>query len=112
MKYKNMMYEEFLAKEFYPFIRKKMSLYLVKEEGYSQKSASKMLKLTEGAVSQYLNNKRAVSGLFDQLQLLTFNHRMKQLIKKEISTRNVINNLTEDTRISLRYIFTIKYGEY
>ena len=41
-----------------PVIRKELSKFLVKEQGMTQKRAAKILSLTEGAVSQYLNSKR------------------------------------------------------
>ena len=47
-----------------PAIRREFTKILVEEKKYSQKKASKLLGVTEAAVSQYINSKRAKSVVF------------------------------------------------
>jgi uncharacterized protein len=49
-----------------PAIRGKLAHVLVEEKGVSQKAASKILGLTEAAISQYLNHKRGNEVMFSE----------------------------------------------
>jgi uncharacterized protein len=50
-----------------PVIRKEFSRILVKEKGLTQKEAAKILSITEGAISQYLNSKRGTTIKFNEI---------------------------------------------
>ena len=49
-----------------PAIRGKLAHILVEEKGVSQKQASKILGLTEAAISQYINGKRGTEVMFSE----------------------------------------------
>lgn len=53
-----------------PVLRKELARVLVKEEKVTQKEAAKLLGITEAAVSQYLNDKRAKDiDLTDEIKI-------------------------------------------
>lgn len=68
-----------------PSLRKEISRILVEKYGFSQKEVSKTMKISEGAVSQYLKSKRGND--------LEFNKKELSEIKK--SAKNIAENPEE-----------------
>lgn len=64
-----------------PVIRRELSRIIVKEKGFSQKKTAKMLSLTEGAVSQYLNAKRGNNVKFSESILKEIEKSADTIIK-------------------------------
>ena len=73
-----------------PSIRSEFAKTLVTVYGFSQKRTAKLLGLTEAAVSQYLNSKRA--------QYLRFDNPVKETIKK-LAARVADNKLEASVAI-------------
>ena len=80
-----------------PAIRRELAKVLVNEKKLSQRHVSKLLGLTEAAVSQYLKSKRAKEILFDQQ---TIEEIRKSADKIVASNNNTIPLIEEMQRIN------------
>jgi uncharacterized protein len=76
-----------------PLLRKYLSIKLV-EKGLSQKEVSKLMGLTQAAVSQYKKDKRASEDLFGDSLDEDIEFSANNIIKKEKNVKNEIMNLT------------------
>ena len=76
-----------------PAIRREFAI-LLKEKGMGQNEISKLLGITEAAVSQYLNNKRASE--------IKFNGEIKDAIKDSVENiKGTIDSVSETQKILL-----------
>lgn len=71
-----------------PSLRKEFARTLVEDNKMTQKKAAEILQVTEAAVSQYLNNKRAAE--------LVFSKEVKDIIKESVAT--ILSGKSESTK--------------
>ncbi|MCP3686251.1 MAG: helix-turn-helix domain-containing protein [bacterium] len=83
-----------------PAIRKELASALVKEQKVSQKDAAKMLGITEAAISQYLNSKRAKDICFDTDIKRTIKESAKKIAKNSELAMEEMQNLCEKIKKS------------
>ncbi|MEK6940924.1 MAG: helix-turn-helix domain-containing protein [Nanoarchaeota archaeon] len=76
-----------------PALRRELTIAM-KEMGYTQKKIARLLGVTEPAVSQYVNSKRAVN--------VNFNDHLKEHIKDSAKKIQDPITLTEETQFLLR----------
>lgn len=76
--------QEIIVWNIIPFIRREIALEM-KKQGMEQKKIASLLKVTEPAISQYINDKRAQKKFY-------LGHKFKKEILK--STQNIIKNKT------------------
>ena len=81
-----------------PAIRKELAKIFVKEYKLSQKQVSKILDVTESAVSQYLKSKRANELKFSRKELDKVKKAAGKIIKDEKNVSKYIFELTMKLR--------------
>ena len=72
--------QEIEVKYILPAIRREFSKILVREKKYSQKQAAKILDITEAAVSQYFNSRRAKEVVFTEDVIQEMRNSIDKLI--------------------------------
>ena len=70
-----------------PAIRKELARTLVSDHGLNQKKVSEILGMTEAAVSQYLNKKRASRIKFSKKESEIIKKSAEKLLEKKNVTR-------------------------
>lgn len=78
-----------------PALRRELARSL-KQLGFDQKKTAQLLNITEAAVSQYLNEKRATD--------VSFSHKIKKEIMQSAERLKKNSNLIEETQKLLRIV--------
>jgi len=75
-----------------PALRKEFARICIEDYGLTQKKAAEILGITEAAISQYLNSKRASQIRFSKKELIQIRKSADEIIKNpELLIRNLYN---------------------
>jgi len=75
-----------------PALRREFARIFIKDYGLTQKKAAEILSITEAAISQYLNSKRASQIRFSKKELYEIKKSANELIKNpEMLIKNLYN---------------------
>ncbi|MBN1792856.1 transcriptional regulator [Candidatus Woesearchaeota archaeon] len=78
-----------------PAIRRELSKELIKK-GITQKKISRLLGVTEAAVSQYIKKKRAEGLKFSKAEQIKIEKTATSILKDEANSRKQIYNLSHE----------------
>ena len=76
-----------------PAIRRELALILIKDHNLSQKETSRLLGLTEAAISQYKNSKRAKEVIFNEAVLQEIKESSKRIIQDQKNKQRVMSEM-------------------
>lgn len=100
-----MIYNEFVYTKILAALRKKIVLFIVKDRGLSQKKAAPLMKLTEGAISQYMNDKRATNTEISDFSIKKYEYMIDSIISKRHEIDFVIEYIINNEQETFNKIF-------
>ena len=78
-----------------PALRREMAKIMIQDYRLSQRKAGQLLGITEAAVSQYLNEKRAKDVTFDKKTILLIKSCTKKVIDNQDELLNELYKLSD-----------------